>query len=95
MKKWTQHDLAEAAALSVDTVSRLERGDVAPSFDSIEGLAKALGMSPLQFFSLKPPEMGRSSKRAKALAELHKLMAKANDADLEKIVRLFKALTAG
>lgn len=94
LKKWTQQRLAEAAGLSVDMVSRLERGDVAPSFDSVDSLAKALTVSPLQFFSLKQPELGRSSKRAKALAEIHRILAKANDSDLERFVRLLKAVAA-
>lgn len=94
MRRWTQHQLAEAAALSVDTVSRLERGDASPSFESIEALAKALGISALQFFSPKPLESGRSSKRAKALVEVHRMLAKANDSDLEKFVRLLKVVTA-
>jgi hypothetical protein len=64
---------------------------VAPSFDSIEGLAKALGMSALQFFALKSPEFGRS-KRAKSLADVNRLLAKASDGDLERFARLLKAL---
>lgn len=93
IKKLTQHQLAEAAALSVDTVSRLERGDAFPSFDSMEALAEALGISPLQFFSLRPPDVARSSKRARALADINRILAKANDAELEKYSRLLKALS--
>ena len=78
MRRWTQHQLAEAAALSVDTVSRLEHGDASPSFESIEALAKALGISALQFFSLKPLESGRSSKRAKALGSSGNRVGKSN-----------------
>lgn len=92
-RKLTQHQIAEAADLSVDMISRLERGAVAPSFDSIETLARSLGISPLQFFTLRPPEMGRSTKRAKALAEIHRILAKANDTDLERYARLLKAVT--
>lgn len=94
IKKLTQHELAEAAALSVDTVSRLERGDALPSFDSIEALAKALGISPLQFFSQRSPDVARSSKRARALADINRILANANDADLEKYARLLKAVAA-
>lgn len=95
VRRLTQQELAEAAGLSVDMVSRLERAALAPSFDSIEGLAKALGMSPLQFFAAQHPlELGRSSKRTKVLAEIYRLLAKANDGDLEKYLRLLKALAA-
>jgi transcriptional regulator with XRE-family HTH domain len=43
----TQEQLAEATDVSVDFISLIERGINAPSFDSIEKLAKALGV-PIQ-----------------------------------------------
>lgn len=93
LRKLTQHELAEAAGLSVDMISRLERAALAPSFDSIDSLAQALGISALQFFSSQTLEGGRASKRRKALAEIHRILAKANDSDLEKYLRLLKAVT--
>lgn len=92
IKKMTQHQLAEGASLSVDTVSRLERGDVLPSFDSIEALARAMNISPLQFFSQRSSDAARSSKRARALADINRILANANDTDLEKYARLLKAV---
>lgn len=94
IKKLTQHQLAEGAALSVDTVSRLERGDAVPSFDSIEALAAALGVSPLQFFFQRSADVARSSKRARTLADINRLLANANDADLEKYARVLKAVAS-
>jgi transcriptional regulator with XRE-family HTH domain len=88
-QKLTQHQLAEIAGLSVDTISRLERGDVLPSFDSIDALAAALRISPLQFFS---SDLGRSTPRGRALAEISRLLANANDKDVERYARVLKAL---
>jgi transcriptional regulator with XRE-family HTH domain len=46
----TQAGLAEATGRSTDMVSRLERGEVAPSFETLELIAKALNAQPGDFF---------------------------------------------
>lgn len=40
----TQEQLAEAAAISVDMISNIERGINAPSFETIEKLARTLSI---------------------------------------------------
>lgn len=40
----TQEQLAEAAGISVDFLSMVERGVNAPSFDNLEKISKALGV---------------------------------------------------
>jgi transcriptional regulator with XRE-family HTH domain len=42
----SQHDLAERAKVSTSYVSMLERGLRSPPLDTIEALAKALGVHP-------------------------------------------------
>jgi transcriptional regulator with XRE-family HTH domain len=49
-KGLTQEGLAEATRLSVDFVSLVERGINAPSFKSIEKLARALDVEVVQLF---------------------------------------------
>lgn len=49
----TQEQLAEATELSVDFISLVERGINAPSFDNLEKLAKALGVSVQELFDFK------------------------------------------
>lgn len=46
----TQEQLAEQAEISVDFLSLVERGINAPSFDNLEKLAKALGVSVQELF---------------------------------------------
>jgi len=46
----TQEQLAEAAEISVDFLSMVERGINAPSFENLEKLAKALGVSIQELF---------------------------------------------
>jgi len=43
-KKLSQEDLAEKAGISVSYVSMLERGQRSPPLDTLESLAKALGV---------------------------------------------------
>jgi len=49
----TQEQLAEATEVSVDFISLVERGINAPSFDTLEKLAKALGVSIQELFDFK------------------------------------------
>jgi len=46
-KKLSQEVLAQKAGLSVSYVSMLERGQRTPPLDTLETLAKALGVPPL------------------------------------------------
>jgi transcriptional regulator with XRE-family HTH domain len=46
----SQEDLAESAQISVDFVSLVERGINAPSFETLERLAAALGVAPRDLF---------------------------------------------
>lgn len=46
----TQATLAERIGRSVDMLSRLERGDAAPSFETISALVEALGVEPAELF---------------------------------------------
>lgn len=49
-KKLTQEQLAEAAAISLDFLSLMERGRRAPSFATLERLSDALGIEEKSFF---------------------------------------------
>lgn len=50
-KRWTQSKLAEEANLSLDMVGRLERGQAAPSFESMARISTVLGVPPAHFFA--------------------------------------------
>lgn len=47
----TQEQLAEAASISVDMLSNIERGVNAPSFETLEKLANVLRISIKELFS--------------------------------------------
>jgi len=47
----TQQELAEASSLSLDYISLIERGKRSPSLESIEGIARAIGVSISELFN--------------------------------------------
>lgn len=49
----TQEQLAERAEISVDFLSLIERGRSSPSFDNLDDLAQALGVSVAHLFSFQ------------------------------------------
>jgi transcriptional regulator with XRE-family HTH domain len=51
----TQEDLAEAAGLSVDMISKIEVGASGARFPSIERLADAVGVDPAELFTSDIP----------------------------------------
>ena len=53
-KGLTQEQLAEMANLSVDFISLIERGICAPSFESLEKLARALSVREKHLFDFEP-----------------------------------------
>jgi transcriptional regulator with XRE-family HTH domain len=58
----TQEQFAEVADISVDFVSNIERGISAPSFETLERLAEALGVAVADLFVFDdiPPHTGAS-----------------------------------
>lgn len=52
-QQMTQEQLADAAKISVDFLSLIERGRNAPSFTNIEKLAKALNVPVQQLFNFE------------------------------------------
>lgn len=59
----SQEKLAERAQLSVDFLSLVERGINAPSFESMERLAQALGKEIRDFFDFEETE-GESGRKS-------------------------------
>ena len=52
----TQAALAEAADISINFMGCIERGERAPSIETIDKLAKALNISPKEFFEFPDSE---------------------------------------
>lgn len=80
--KWTQAELAEKAALSVDMISRIEAGATGARFPTIEKLADAMNIAPAELFTDELPD--GALQRTK-LTNITSRLAKLSDADLDWI----------
>lgn len=88
-KGMTQAALAERIDRSLEMVGRLERGEIAPSFETIERLVSELEVSPGYLFGGEANKMSKGSDLLTAGVEaLYQL----NEHDLARAVRLLKAL---
>lgn len=58
----TQGRLAEKAGLSVEYISRIERGVAQPSFKTLEAMADALNVAAKDFLDFKSPVLFRNQK---------------------------------
>ena len=66
----TQEDLAEKAGLEPNTISRIERDDVVPSYLSILNIGRALNLTPKQF--------GEKIEKYSKILDYHRLRNKEN-----------------
>lgn len=88
----TQANLAELCDLSLDMVGRMERGEIAPSFATIERLSQALGAPAAALFGGQPLVQASSPERAKALARIFDRLGSLSDRDLEWVDRVLLAM---
>lgn len=89
--KMTRDELAEKAGLSVDMIGRIERGQAAPSFDSITSLSAALDVPPAAFFGAGTITVP-GGKRGTALNEINFELTSLNDDNLSKYPAIIKAI---
>jgi len=89
--RMTQGDLAEAADMSSDMVSRIERGTTSASLEKIEAIAKALNVLPASLFGGEPPPKD-SGRRGQALDRLATVLTHATDDQVCLIQRLAEAV---
>ena len=62
-RKLSQQAVADNAKLSVSYVSMLERGARTPPLETLEALAKALGVSPVNLLEKPSGKVSRRSRR--------------------------------
>ena len=85
----TQAQLAEASELSVDMISRIEAGSSGARFQTVEKLAKALGIDCAELFSADIP---RSALSRPSLSAIHRRLAKESDDDLLWLDRIIDSI---
>ncbi|MEP1229613.1 MAG: helix-turn-helix transcriptional regulator [Litorimonas sp.] len=86
---YTQAELAERINRSVYLISQIERGENAPSFETIEDLCKTLGISPKDLFN--GSELIGGIEKTK-FAKLQGKLAKLSDKDLDWVENVLQAV---
>jgi transcriptional regulator with XRE-family HTH domain len=86
----TQAKLAGKANLSVDQISRIERGERAPSLESIEKIAYALKIKSAELFNFDDEETASLSENSSESLELWKLLRGKRPKQVKKITDIAK-----
>ena len=95
-KGWSQEQLAEAADLSRDAVSRIERNDrKAPRFSTMKKIADALGIRPSVLLDSEPAPVRDSSPAEDRVRRIRMYLARVDDRVADAIVNAVGALVAG
>ena len=88
----TQAELAEKANLSTDSISRIERGDRAPSFESLERIAAALGADLVQILNFEGKEMQALAECSPEVLELWRLLKREKAKQIKKVYEIARIL---
>ena len=88
----TQARLAEKTNLSVDSISRIERGERAPSLESVEKISIALKVKPAELFNFDGEEIAALSESPFESLELWKLLRNKRSKQVKKITAIAKIL---
>jgi transcriptional regulator with XRE-family HTH domain len=86
----TQARLAEKTNPSVDSISRIERGERAPSLESIERISNALKVNLSDLFNFNDEEIGALSESPFESMELWKLLKGKRPKQVKKITEIAK-----
>jgi transcriptional regulator with XRE-family HTH domain len=86
----TQASLAEKTNLSVDSISRLERGERAPSLESIEKISKALKVRSSDLFNFDGEEIAALSESPFESLELWRVLRNKRSKQVKKITEIAK-----
>ncbi|RRN63457.1 helix-turn-helix domain-containing protein [Caulobacter sp. 602-1] len=77
----TQAELADRVGKALETIGRIERGQAAPSFDTLESFAKVLEVDARDFFG--SGEFAAKARRSDPLPRVLDRLAGLSDEDIE------------
>ncbi len=87
-----QAKLSEKADLSIDSISRIERGDRAPSLESLESIAEALQVDPAELLNFKGEELKALAEGPPECLDLWNLLRNKRRDQIKKIYEIAKIL---
>ena len=88
----TQAKLSEGADLSVDSISRIERGDRAPSLESLEKIAEALGIDPAELLNFRGKEFRALAEGPPECLELWNFLKNKKRDQIKKVYEIAKII---
>lgn len=91
-KNWTQTGLSRQVGLSLDMIGRLERGQAAPSLETIEKLSAVFGVPAAILLGGAPFAENAASERERIMQRLFRLLSDADDKDLERVEQVLSAM---
>ncbi|MBL4538705.1 MAG: helix-turn-helix transcriptional regulator [Oceanicaulis sp.] len=83
-----QAELADRVDRSVNMIGKIERGEIAPSFDTIERLCTDLGAVPAELFLTDGASLEELEGR---FAAIFSITRRLNDRELERAVGILRA----
>ena len=86
----TQADLAEKVDMSRETITRLERGAVAPSFETMELMSKILEAPEAAFLGSAPLTLPRGE-RGRLLQRINQQLSKLNETQLAQASKMLES----
>jgi transcriptional regulator with XRE-family HTH domain len=89
-KGWSQDRLAERAGLSSQTISTIERGMAASSFETAARIAQALAVPPPALFAVGTPTLSNGD-RGKLLLAINATLSRLNEAQLARAAKMLEA----
>jgi transcriptional regulator with XRE-family HTH domain len=87
----TQATLAEHVGVTVETISRLERGKVTPSLERLEDVAGALGVDLGELFRFAD----RPGRKDQAIERVLALVRRSSIDDIDRVRRIAELVLAG
>lgn len=93
-KGMTQEALAERVGLSMETISKIERGASAPSFATAEEIAVALEVASQVLFGFGEDAIPQGA-RGRALVRINALLSTMSDGEIARAAKLLEAFANG
>jgi len=86
----TQAKLAEKAHLSIDSISRIERGERTPSLETMESISRVLGVEPMELLNFQGKELEALSEGPVENLELWNFLRNKKRDQIKKLIDIAK-----
>jgi transcriptional regulator with XRE-family HTH domain len=84
----TQEGLGDRVGISIETIGKIERGAAAPSFETVERIATALGIAPIALFDAGTLPDGE---RGRLIAQIQETLAAMDEEQMARAARMLDA----